>query len=115
MYADVTTDSMRAAINETERRRARQHAYNEEHGITPTSIVKSIDDVLSSVYERDYGPTPVVKDDRPTFRTQAELDAHIAGLEKEMKAAAANLDFERAASLRDLVRSLKTHELLPRA
>ena len=47
--------------------------------------------------------------------TQAELDAHIAGLEKEMKAAAANLDFERAASLRDLVRSLKTHELLPRA
>ena len=57
----------------------------------------------------------MVREDGPTFRTQAELDAHIAGLEKEMKAAAANLDFERAASLRDLVRSLKTHELLPRA
>jgi excinuclease ABC subunit B len=115
MYADVLTDSMRAAINETERRRARQQAYNEEHGITPTSIVKSIDDVLSSVYERDYGPPPPVKEERPSFKTQAELDSYVANLEKEMKAAAANLDFERAASLRDLVRSLKTHELLPRA
>jgi excinuclease ABC subunit B len=115
MYADVMTESMRGAINETERRRARQGAYNEAHGITPTSIVKAIDEVLSSVYERDYGPTPMVREDGPTFRTQAELDAHIAGLEKEMKAAAANLDFERAASLRDLVRSLKTHELMPRA
>ena len=115
MYADVMTESMRAAIGETERRRVRQQAYNEEHNITPTSIVKAIDDVLSSVYERDYGATPAVKDERPQFRTQAELDAHIATLEKEMKAAAANLDFERAASLRDLVRSLKTRELLPRA
>jgi excinuclease ABC subunit B len=113
MFADVMTDSMRAAIGETERRRARQQAYNDAHGITPTSIVKSIDDVLSSVYERDYS-TPAVKEPRPAFRTQAELDAHIAGLEKDMKAAAANLDFERAASLRDLVRSLKTRELLPR-
>jgi excinuclease ABC subunit B len=114
MYADVMTDSMKAAINETERRRARQQAYNEEHGITPTSIIKSIEDVLSSVYERDYSAAPAVKDARPVFRTQAELEAHIAGLEKDMKAAAANLDFERAASLRDLVRSLKTRELLPR-
>jgi excinuclease ABC subunit B len=115
MYADVMTDSMKGAINETERRRARQQAYNEEHGITPTSIIKAIDDVLSSVYERDYGATPAMKEERPAFRTQAELDAHIAALEKDMKAAAANLDFERAASLRDRVRSLKTHELLPRA
>jgi excinuclease ABC subunit B len=114
MYADVMTESMKAAINETERRRARQQAYNEEHGITPTSIIKSIEDVLSSVYERDYSAAPAVKDARPVFRSQAELEAHIAGLEKDMKAAAANLDFERAASLRDLVRSLKTRELLPR-
>jgi excinuclease ABC subunit B len=115
MYADVMTESMKAAINETERRRARQQAYNAEHGITPMTIVKAIDDVLSSVYERDYSATPAVREERLPFKTQAELDAHIAGLEKEMKAAAANLDFERAASLRDLVRSLKTRELLPRA
>ncbi len=111
MYADVMTDSMRGAIKETERRRALQLAYNEEHGITPTSIIKSIDDVLSSIYERDYATIPVAKEDRPTFRTQVELDAHIANLEKDMKAAAANLDFEHAASLRDRVRALKTHEL----
>jgi excinuclease ABC subunit B len=111
MYADVMTDSMRNAIRETERRRALQQAYNEEHGITPTSIVKAIDDVLSSIYERDYAPIPVVQDERPAFRTQAELDAHISSLEKEMKAAAADLDFERAAALRDRVKALKTREL----
>jgi excinuclease ABC subunit B len=111
MYADVMTDSMRNAIRETERRRALQQAYNEEHGITPTSIVKAIDDVLSSIYERDYASIPVVQDERPAFRTQAELDAHISSLEKEMKAAAADLDFERAAALRDRVKALKTREL----
>jgi excinuclease ABC subunit B len=111
MYADVMTDSMRTAIRETERRRALQQAYNEEHGITPTSIVKSIDDVLSSIYERDYAPIPIVQEERPAFRTQAELDAHISSLEKEMKAAAADLDFEQAAALRDRVRALKTREL----
>jgi excinuclease ABC subunit B len=111
MYADAMTDSMRIAISETARRRALQQAYNEAHGITPTSIIKSIDEVLSSVYERDYASIPAAKDDRPAFRTQAELDAHIAGLQQEMKAAAANLDFERAATLRDRVRSLRTREL----
>jgi excinuclease ABC subunit B len=110
MYADTTTDSMRAALGETERRRARQGAYNIEHGITPTSIVKSIDDVLSSVYERDYLGVPELKPAR-TFRTQAELDAHMAGLEREMRAAAANLDFEKAAGLRDELRALKTRDL----
>jgi excinuclease ABC subunit B len=111
MYAEVRTDSMRAAIGETERRRTRQAAYNAEHGITPTTIVKAIDDVLSSVYERDYLGVPDTAEAKLTFRTQAELDAHVAGLEREMKAAAANLDFERAASLRDQVRALKTREL----
>jgi excinuclease ABC subunit B len=111
MYADVVTESMRAAINETERRRARQQAYNDAHGITPTTIIKAIDDVLSSVYERDYVPVPAAREERPAFRTQAELEAHIAALEKEMRAAAANLDFERAASLRDQVRALKTRDL----
>jgi excinuclease ABC subunit B len=104
------TDSMRAALEETTRRRARQSAYNAEHGITPTSIVKSIDDVLSSVYERDYLGVPEVKPLR-AFRTQAELDAHMAALDKDMRAAAANLDFEKAAGLRDELRALKTRDL----
>ena len=68
MYADKVTDSMRHAINEMERRRTRQAAYNEEHGITPTSIVKSIDDVLSSVYDRDYSTVADPRDLRPAFR-----------------------------------------------
>jgi excinuclease ABC subunit B len=110
MYADTVTESMRAAISETERRRARQAAYNEAHGITPTSIVKAIDDVLSSVYDRDY---VMVADprERPAFHSQAELEAHIAGLDQQMKAAAANLDFEKAAALRDQIRALRTRDL----
>lgn len=111
MYADTMTDSMKHAIAETERRRALQAAYNDAHGITPESIIRDIDDVFSSVYERDYGSTPAPRDERPAFRTQAELDAHIKTLEAEMKAAAANLDFERAASLRDTLKSLRTQEL----
>src|SRR5204862_2076958 len=71
MYADTATDSMRAAIGETDRRRKLQQAYNEEHGITPQSIVKQIDEVMSSVYERDYLTTPiVVRDGGEVFRTQ---------------------------------------------
>jgi excinuclease ABC subunit B len=111
MYADQMTASMKSAIAETERRRALQAAYNEEHGITPESVVRQIDDVLSSVYERDYGTPPAPREGRRTFRTQAELDAEIARLEREMKAAAANLDFERAASLRDDLKALRTREL----
>jgi excinuclease ABC subunit B len=110
MYADKMTDSMRAAINETERRRTRQQAYNEEHGITPTSIVKAIDDVMSSVYERDYS-TATDPRLQPAFRSIQELEAHIANLDQQMKAAAANLDFEKAASLRDQIRGLRTRDL----
>jgi excinuclease ABC subunit B len=112
MYADAVTDSMRQAINETERRRAIQEAYNLEHGITPASIVKGIDDVLSSVYERDYVTIPVVRDEEvEQFRTQAELDARIATLEAEMKAAAANLEFEKAAAVRDRLKALRARDL----
>jgi excinuclease ABC subunit B len=111
MYADTMTDSMRKAIAETERRRALQTAYNEEHGITPASIVKDIDDVLSSVYERDYLSVPLAREEAPAFHTQAELDAHIEHLEHEMRAAAENLEFERAAGLRDRIKTLKSREL----
>ena len=110
MYADTITASMRSAIDETERRRALQAAYNAEHNITPESIVRDIDEVFSSVYERDYG-TPPLRESKEPFRTQAELDAEIARLEREMKSAAANLDFERAASIRDTLKTLRSREL----
>ena len=110
MYADTVTASMKSAIDETERRRALQAAYNAEHNITPESIVRHIDEVFSSVYERDYS-TPAVRDAKEPFRTQAELDAEIARLEREMKSAAANLDFERAASVRDRLKTLRSRDL----
>ncbi|MCC7008962.1 MAG: excinuclease ABC subunit UvrB [Acidobacteria bacterium] len=108
LYADVMTDSMRQAMAETDRRRRVQQAYNDEHGITPASIVKHIDDVLSSVYERDYVTIPTVADERERFRTPADLEAFIASLEAEMRAAAANLEFERAAKIRDRLRKLRS-------
>jgi len=111
MYAETMTASMKSAISETERRRALQGAYNEEHGITPESVVRAIEDVMSSVYERDYSTAPAIREPHDHFRTQAEIDAEIARLEVEMKSAAANLDFERAASIRDTVKSLRSREL----
>jgi excinuclease ABC subunit B len=115
MYADNVTDSMRAAIAETDRRRVLQEAFNQEHGITPQSIVKQIDEVMSSVYERDYVTPAVARDGSERFRTQAELDAYVAQLQEQMRAAAANLDFEKAASIRDDIKRLRNPELgLPR-
>jgi excinuclease ABC subunit B len=109
MYADHMTASMRHAIDETNRRREIQAAYNQEHGITPASVVKSIDDVLSSIYERDY--LTVAKEPGDEFRTQAELDTYVARLQSQMKAAAANLEFEKAAGLRDRIKQLRSREL----
>jgi excinuclease ABC subunit B len=113
LYADQMTDSMRRALSETERRRSIQEAYNREHGITPTTIVKAIDEVLSSVYERDYVTVPIARDELDTFHSEGELRSAIAKLEGEMKTAAANLEFERAAAVRDRVRRLRN--LLPGA
>jgi excinuclease ABC subunit B len=110
MYADTMTASMKSAIDETDRRRSLQEAYNTEHGITPESIVRHIDEVFSSVYERDY-TTPALRETKEPFRTQAELDAEIGRLELEMKSAAANLDFEKAASIRDTLKTLRSREL----
>jgi len=107
MYADKVTDSMRMAINETERRRTLQAAYNEAHGITPTTIVKDIEGVLSGVYERDYGGTPALDaGDSPD-----ESMARLADLETQMKKAAADLDFEAAARVRDRIAAIKTRAM----
>jgi len=111
MYADTITASMKAALAETERRRVRQAAYNVEHGITPESVVRDIDDVMSSVYERDYSAVPEPREARRTFRTMSERDTEIRRLEAEMKTAARNLDFERAATLRDAIKGLRAGEL----
>jgi excinuclease ABC subunit B len=112
LYADRITDSMRQAMQETDRRRSVQEAYNVEHGITPASIVKNIEDVLSSVYERDYVTVPKAVDERDRFHSQAELDAFIAQLERDMRQAAAQLEFERAAGLRDRLRRLRNPDLI---
>jgi excinuclease ABC subunit B len=115
MYADTSTASMRGAIGETERRRAIQEAYNIEHGITPQSIIKQIDEVMSSVYERDYMTPAATVDGTERFHNQQQLDAYLAGLQGQMRAAAANLDFEKAAALRDDIKRLRNPELgLPR-
>jgi excinuclease ABC subunit B len=107
LYADTVTESMRIATAETDRRRRVQEAYNEEHGITPSSIVKQIDDLLTSVYERDYVAVPLAAEAASPFKTQAEMDAEMARLEREMREAAANLDFEKAAIVRDQVKALR--------
>ncbi|HEV3217000.1 MAG TPA: excinuclease ABC subunit UvrB [Vicinamibacterales bacterium] len=110
MYADTMTESMRQAIGETSRRRLVQEAYNIEHGITPASIVKAIDEGLTNLYDRDYS-TPSVAEEREPFLSQDELDAHIEEVQGQMRQAAANLDFERAAKLRDKIKLLKGREL----
>ena len=111
MYADAMTESMRTAIRETDRRRALQERYNEAHGITPQSIVKQIDDLMSSVYERDYMTPAATLDGTERFHNQQQLDAYIASRQEEMRAAAANLDFEKAAALRDDIKRLRNPEL----
>jgi excinuclease ABC subunit B len=111
MYADKVTDSMRAAMSEMERRRGIQSAYNDEHGITPQSIVKAIDEVMSSVYERDYVTPAATLDGTERFHNQQQLDAYLVLLQEQMRAAAANLDFEKAAALRDQIKRLRNPEL----
>jgi excinuclease ABC subunit B len=112
LYGDTLTDSMRHAIEETRRRRRLQMAYNREHGITPESIKKSITDVLSSIYEKDYYTVPSVPDaERAGLLTKEEIPAIIAQLDKEMRAAAKRLEFERAAALRDRIRELEKRRL----
>ena len=112
LYGDTLTESMRHAIEETHRRRQLQMTYNREHGITPESIRKSITDVLSNIYEKDYYTVPAVPDaERAGLLTKDEIPALVAQLDKEMRAAAKRLEFERAAALRDRIQELEKRHL----
>jgi excinuclease ABC subunit B len=110
MYADRITGSMERAIGETDRRRAKQIAYNEEHGITPETIRKNVDDVLQGLYKGDVDMNRVTaKVDKPM--AGANMQAHLEGLRTDMRKAAENLEFEEAARLRDEVKRLEAVDL----
>jgi excinuclease ABC subunit B len=111
LYADVMTGSMRQAIDETNRRRAKQLAYNEEHHITPQSIVKSVDMKLAAIVEADYITVPTEDLLPEKIHNADELRQVIAQLETQMREAAKKFEFERAAGLRDKIRALQQRDL----
>ena len=108
MYADVMTDSMRHAIDETNRRRGIQEQYNKQHGITPKTIQKAVRDLISISKRVDGQVTDDIQKDMESMGYQ-ELNKLMKEITKKMHAAAAELDFERAATLRDQMMELKTH------
>jgi len=111
MYADRVTGSMDRAIGETNRRREKQMAYNEEHGITPATVKKNVDDILAGLYEGDVDMNRVTAQiDKPMHG--ANLEAHLDGLRDQMRKAAENLEFEEAARLRDEVKRLEAVDLV---
>ncbi len=112
LYADRVTDSMQRAMDETNRRRALQHAYNEANGITPASIVRPLEMALAAIVEADYSDVPLDLKDIPEFRNQEDLDAYVVRMETEMREAAKKFEFEKAAKLRDTIRDLRTKEFL---
>ena len=111
LYGSEITPSMARAVEETNRRRRLQAEYNERHGITPETIRKEIHNILDSVYEGDYVTVATVQEEAVEYKTVEELDQYITGLENQMKEAAAKLEFEEAARLRDEIRDLKEQRL----
>ncbi|HEX4487588.1 MAG TPA: excinuclease ABC subunit UvrB [Terriglobales bacterium] len=113
LYADRMTDSMKKAIDETDRRRAIQAAYNVENNITPESIIRPLDMTLARVIEADYADVAIDElGDTPDVKSQGELDAYIAKLEGDMRESAKRFEFEKAAKLRDTIKELRTKEFL---
>ncbi len=113
LYADTVTDSMRRALDETNRRRAIQESYNEENGITPQSIVSRVDMGLAQILKAEYGDVAEEQGlEAPELTSQAELDSYIAKLETEMRDSARKFDFEKAARLRDKIKELRDKEFL---
>ncbi|HEY0263707.1 MAG TPA: excinuclease ABC subunit UvrB [Granulicella sp.] len=112
LYADKMTESMQRAIDETERRREKQIAYNEENGITPMSVSRPLEMGLAGIIKADYADLVEENEDAPEFATQQELDTYIGKLESDMREAAKKFEFEKAAKLRDTVKELRTKEFL---
>jgi excinuclease ABC subunit B len=111
LYADRMTGSMAQAIEETSRRRAKQVAYNEANGITPMSITKSVDMKLAAIVEADYVTVPAEDFADADITSEAKLGEVLAQLEVQMREAAKKFEFERAAALRDRIRTLKQRDL----
>jgi excinuclease ABC subunit B len=111
LYADVVTDSMRKAIDETSRRRATQTAYNTQNGITPLSIIKSVDMQLAAISGADYLTVPTDDYVLEDIKTEQQLHIAIEQMELQMREAAKKFEFERAAALRDRIRGLKQRDL----
>jgi excinuclease ABC subunit B len=111
LYADKITGSMQRAISETDRRRTKQKAYNEEHNITPASIKKNISDVMGSIYERDHVLVDAGLAEAGREYIGGNLKAHLAALDKKMKEAAGNLEFEEAGRIRDEIKRLTAVDL----
>jgi excinuclease ABC subunit B len=104
---------MRRAIDETDRRREIQRAYNEEHGITPQSILSKLENSLAAILKAEYGdPLEEAAEGLPVFATQEDLDKYLEGMESQMREAAKKFEFEKAAKLRDAIKELRAKEFL---